>query len=280
MHKGKRGAVCLALVMGLVLGMSGCGSAGSESMPDLSGLGEITACTREKASGTRASFDDLLGLDSESESLTVAVSTEEMASKVGESEGAIGYLTKEAAGEGLKTLTINGKAVDDSKYPLTRKLYLAYQDNLSDLGKEFVTYATGKGQEIVGKSFETVGSAGTFLSLKPSGTLTIGGSSSEAPVMEELAKAYMEINPNARITVETTDSGDGINGAMQGTYQLGMSSREPKDYEKSLLTFTAVAKDRIAVVVPEANPLTDITVEKLRNIYSGSYTNWTDLTKG
>lgn len=280
MHKRSKVMGALVLVLGLALGMSGCGSSNGGTTVDLSGLGEIEAYTREKDSGTRASFDDLINVTAEVDSIKEAGSTEEMAEKVKGSTVSIGYLTYQGVGDGLKILSVNGKSIDDKKYPLTRQLYLAYQNNVSDLGKEFVTYVTGKGQEIVGQSFETVGSSGTFLSLKPSGSLKIGGSSSEAPVMEELAKAYMEINPNAQITVETTDSGDGINGAMQGTYDLGMSSRQPKDYEKNLLTFTPIAKDRIAVVVPESNPLTDITVSQLKNIYDGSYTKWTDLNSG
>ena len=278
MHKKGKRAVVLALCLSLLLVTEGCGSSGAGEAVDLSGLGEIQAYTREKDSGTRASFDDLISLTGEDDEIEEAGSTDEMAEKVQASSVSIGYLTSQAAGDGVKVLSVNGKNVEDDKYPLTRKLYLVYQDNLNDLGREFVTYVTGKGQEIVAKSFEPVGSAGTFLSLKPKGTLAVGGSSSEAPVMEELAKAYMEINPNAQITVTTTDSGDGVNGAMQGTYQLGMSSRQPKSYEKTLLTFTPVASDRIAVIVPESNPLTDITVSQLKSIYDGSFKKWTDLT--
>ena len=97
--------------------------------------------------------------------------------------------------------------------------------------------------------------------------------------MEEVAEAYMKVNPNAEITVETTDSGTGINNTMEGKYDLGMSSRSPKSYEENILTFVPVAKDRIAVVVPSDNPMTDITLDQLKSIYTGKVTKWSDLNK-
>lgn len=276
----KRGRIWAAAALSAacsILLLSGCSKTEAPKVEGLDKLGAITAVTREDDSGTRASFDDLVGGLIEADSLTVAGSTEEMLKTVAEDPSAIGYLTLNGADGSVKVLTVDGRESSDQKYPLTRQCYLVYKGEPSDLAKEFITYATGKGQEVIGQSFETVGKSDTFLSLKPKGTLQIGGSSSVAPVMEEVAKAYMAENPNADITVTTTDSGDGINGALDGTYDLGMSSRSPKDYEKELLTFTAVAKDRIAVIVQKDNPLEDISKSALENIYSGKTAQWADL---
>lgn len=255
---------------------TGCSGGSSRNVEGLDRLGAIHAVTREKDSGTRASFDDLNGITAEEDGIDIAESTEDMLAAVTDSS-TIGYLTSQAATEDVKVLQVNGKSVDDKSYPLTRQLYLCYKGDLSDVEKEFITYVTGKGQEIVATEFEAVGKAGTFLSLKPSGSILIGGSSSEAPVMEKLADAYIKENPNAEITVETTDSGTGINGALEGTYDLGMSSRKPKSYEKDLLTFEPIARDRIAVITGRDNPLESITTAQLKKIYTGQLENWADL---
>ena len=128
--------------------------------------------------------------------------------------------------------------------------------------KDFLTYVEGKGQEIVGENYQTVKKTTTFLSGKPKGTIKIGGSSSVASLMQELSDAYMQINPNAEITVVTTDSTNGLTGAMSGIYDLGMASRELKDYEKELLDYDVIAKDE------EVSKLCNI--KRLR--YSATYT--------
>lgn len=270
------GRTAVFLTLGAIL-LSGCSKQEEQHVEGLDALGRIVAVTREDDSGTKASFDDLIGIISESGEFTVVRSTDDMKKKVGAQKEAIGYLTLEAADDSVKTLKVDGKGVDDPDYPMIRKLYLVYKGEPSDLEREFITFVTGKGQEIVSKSFDTVGKSETFLSLKPKGTIRIGGSSSEAPVMEELAEAYMKENPEADVSVETTDSGTGINGALEGNYDLGMSSRNPKSYEKDLLTFVPVAEDKVAVIVKEDNPLENITIKTLKDIYTGEVSDWKDL---
>jgi len=265
-------AICLSMLV-----LTGCSQKTASHVEGLDELGTIRAYTREDDSGTRASWDDLLSVTSEAGDLAEAVSTDDMRKAVAEDGAAIGYLTQDAADESVKLLQVNGKDISDNGYPLIRRLYLVYKGEPSDLKQEFLKFVTGKGQDIVSEQFEPVKKSTSFLSMKPKGTIKIGGSSSEAPVMEELAEAYMRENPNADITVTTTDSGDGINGALEGTYDLGMSSRSPKDYEKNLLTFTPVAKDRIAVIVQSDNPLDTITEKQLASIYTGKITAWADL---
>ncbi len=263
------------VLSGLLL--AGCGQGGTEKVQGLDKLGSISAVTREADSGTRATFDDVTDIINEGDGIKEAGSTEDVLKAVGEDAGAIGYLTGEAADDSVKILDVEGKKISDKKYPLTRQLYLANKSPVSDLEQDFITFVTGKGQDIVKEDFEPVGKSVSFLSMKPVGTLKIGGSSSEAPIMEKLAQAYMKENPKAKVTVETNDSGTGINGALEGTYDLGMSSRKPKSYEKSLLKFTPVAQDRIAVIVGKENPLTSITLDQLKSIYTGEITKWGEL---
>ena len=90
---------------------------------------------------------------------------------------------------------------------------------------------------------------------------------------------YMEINQNAEIVVEATDSGDGLTRAMSGELDLGMASRDLKDYEIELLDYEAIAEDDIAVIVNAENPLENITTEALRNIFTGEFTKWEELNQ-
>lgn len=77
---------------------------------------------------------------------------------------------------------------------------MAYSGKLSDLKRDFLTYIHGAGQEIVGKDYETVAKSSSFLSNQAKGKISIEGSTSVAPLMEELAAAYEKINKNAKIT--------------------------------------------------------------------------------
>lgn len=119
----------------------------------------------------------------------------------------------------------------------------------------------------------------SFLSNKATGEITIEGSTSVAPLMEQLAEAYEQINTNAKITVTATDSSKGLTKVMSGECDFGMSSRNLKDYEKELLDYETIARDNIVVIVEENNPLDDITLEVLKLIYTGELRNWNDLNQ-
>ena len=99
------------------------------------------------------------------------------------------------------------------------------------------------------------------------------------PLMEELAKDYMSYNPNVVITVEASDSTDGLTKAMEGTFDIGMSSRDLKDYEQELLNYEAIAEDEIAVIVNSDNPLEDISMETLKRIFTGEMQSWEELNQ-
>ena len=109
------------------------------------------------------------------------------------------------------------------------------------------------------------------------GTILLSGSTSVAPLMEELATAYMEINPHAAIQVEPSDSTKGLNAAMAGTCNFGMASRDLKDYEIELLDYTVIAQDHIAVIVHPENPVENLTPEILKEIYTGNLKNWEEI---
>lgn len=245
----------------------------------LNSLGKIEVVSREEESGTRNVFaektgilDETTGKDKATDQSIVADSNETAYEKTAEDKNAIAYVSSgvELDDNKVKTVTIYGN-------DLTRSFYLAYKGELNDVEDDFVRYISTQGQEVVSEKYTAVAKPGSFLSDKAGGEIKIGGSTSATPLVKELADKYMEINPNAKITVTETDSGNGLTGAMEGTYDIGMSSRELKSYENELLTKVEIAKDEVHVIVNKENPIERISIEQLGEIYTGKLTEWAQL---
>ncbi|MGN0483006.1 MAG: substrate-binding domain-containing protein [Lachnospiraceae bacterium] len=276
----KGAAILLAFVVSMA-GLAGCSDANGQTTivkESVEQLGTIQVIAREEGSGTRNVFaesigfqDKTTGRDLTTESAEIANDSETVKELVSADKNAIGYLSEGLLSDEdqkqMHTVTVDGKELE-------RNFYLAYSGKLSELGQEFLTYVKGAGQEFVKESFSPIGKTKDFLSLKPNGTLKIGGSTSMYDLLKQLAEDYMKQNPNAKIEVTATDSTNGLTGAMSGIYDLGMSSRDLKDYEKELLSSEVIAKDKIAVVVNAANPLENISSKDLKDIYTGEVTEW------
>ena len=96
--------------------------------------------------------------------------------------------------------------------------------------------------------------------------------------MEKLAEAYNKVNPKLTIEVQLTDSSNGIKGTIEGTYDIGMASRELKEDELSEgVKPTVIAMDGIAVVVNAENPVEELTLEQIAKIYKGEITDWSEI---
>ena len=121
-----------------------------------------------------------------------------------------------------------------------------------------------------------VDGAAAFESNGASGKVVVGGSSSVSPVMEKLIEAYQKINADAEIELQTSDSTTGMTSTMDGTYDIGMASRELKE-EESSLSATKIALDGIAVIVNNSNPTDDLTSDMVKSIYVGDTTSWEEL---
>jgi len=106
--------------------------------------------------------------------------------------------------------------------------------------------------------------------------LTIAGSTSVQPFLEKLAEVYLHRHPELCINVQGGGSSAGIYAARQGAAQLGSSSRELADSEQDLHQFP-IAWDGIAIIVHPSNPLQNLTVEELRQIFAGKLTDWLEL---
>lgn len=111
-----------------------------------------------------------------------------------------------------------------------------------------------------------------------SGTINLNGSTSMQKVANALQEGFMKANPGVTVGVEFTGSGTGIQAAIDGTADIGNSSRSLKDEEKSAgLVENIIAIDGIAVIVDNANKVADITSEELAKIYTGEIKNWSEL---
>jgi phosphate transport system substrate-binding protein len=108
------------------------------------------------------------------------------------------------------------------------------------------------------------------------GGIIIAGSTSVQPFIEKVAEHYMEEYPGTVINVQGGGSTAGIQATMNGTCQIGASSRDLKVSEKGL-HIILIAVDGIAVIVHKANIVNDLSIEQIQGIFSTKITNWKDL---
>mgnify|MGYP000089358459 FL=1 len=287
-----------------VSAFAGCGGAGSSSNGSSDAGSDaakfdasktISVVTREEGSGTRDAFTELTGVlvkdgDNKTDNTTTSAvtinSTEAVITNVKDNEAAIGYISLGSLNDTVKALKIGGVEatadnVKSGDYAVSRPFNIAYKGELSDVAQDFVDYImSSDGQKIVSDNgYVTVSENAAYSGKKPSGKISVAGSTSVSPVMEKLAEAYQKVNTNAKVEIQTSDSSAGMQSAMGGTCDIGMASRELKDEEKSALKVETIAKDGIAVIVNNANTCDDLTLDQVKSIYTGETTVWSDIIK-
>lgn len=136
---------------------------------------------------------------------------------------------------------------------------------------------------MVGATFVGCGSNGSkgennnTASNKDVVTISISGSTSVGPLMEKIQEKYEEENSNVTLEIQQNGSGAGIKDVISGISEIGMSSRELKDEEKSQVEGTTIAYDGIALLVNPQNKVKNISLEDVKKVYTGEITNWKDL---
>ena len=111
-----------------------------------------------------------------------------------------------------------------------------------------------------------------------SGSVSTDGSTSMQKVINTLGEAFMNENKSITFTYNPTGSGSGIKAVQEGRCDIGLSSRALKAEEKKAgLKETVLAYDGIAIIVNPENPVKDLTIEQIADIYTGKITNWKDL---
>ena len=249
----------------------------------------ITVVSREDGSGTRGAFTELMGIEKDGTDRTYAKaeisnSTSVVISTVAGNKNAIGYISLGSLNDSVKAVKIDGvdATVDNVKngsYKISRPFIITTKDGISDLTADFIKFIlSDDGQAIVSEKYITVGGSGAYTASGLSGKVTLAGSTSVSPLMDELAAAYKELNPDVVIEIQQSGSGAGIQSALEGVCDIGMSSRELKDSEKEAgLTPTVMALDGIAVIVNKDNRIGTLSSEQIQSIYIGETTSWADV---
>ena len=293
--------VLVAFVIMLFAGMammSGC--AGTNTAPSGSGDAAasqpIHAISREDGSGTRSAFVELFGVevensegkkvDATTSAAVITNSTSVMLTSVSGDRAAIGYISLGSLNDTVKAVEINGSAataenIKTGSYPIQRPFNIATQNNLSEQAQDFIKFIFSReGQQVVEDNLYIAidNNAPAFTPGNVEGKISVAGSSSVSPVMEKLKEAYEAINPKVSIEIQTTDSSTGMSSTIGGICDIGMASRDLKESELSAgLTPQEIALDGIAVIVNNENAVQNLTIEQVRAIFLGEFTNWSDI---
>ena len=267
----------------------------SEAAADFDTDQNITVISREDGSGTRGAFIELTGveeknadgqkIDNTTEAAAIQSSTNGVMTAVANDETAIGYISLGSLNDSVKAVKVGGieasaETVKDGSYTLARPFNIVTNGEATDpVAVDFIAYCLSKDGQALATEEGYVGSEGEdYTSAQPEGKITVGGSTSVSPLMEKLIEAYKTVNPNAELELLTSDSTTGVSGALDGSYTIGMASRELKDSEnEGGAVSTVLALDGIAVVVNPANSVEDLTVDQIKGIYTGELTVWSDL---
>ena len=121
------------------------------------------------------------------------------------------------------------------------------------------------------------GSTASSTAAALSGNVAAGGSTSMKNVIAALTEGFAEVEPGVTVSYDPTGSGAGITGAADKTLDIGLSSRALKDDEKADVDGTTIALDGIAIIVNNASKVEDLTVDQLKQMFTGEITNWSEV---
>ena len=279
----------------------GCGSSSDSSSADSKSSdwdssNDITIVSREDGSGTRGAFIELFGIEEKKDGEKVDMTTDDaqitnstsvMLTTVAGDEYALGYVSLGSLNDTVKALKIDGEEateqnIKDGKYKIARPFNIATKKGAdNEVAKDFIAYIMSKeGQQVISDNgYIGDDSAEAYAGSKPSGKAVVGGSSSVSPVMEKLIEAYKKVNTGAEIELQTTDSTTGMTSAIDGSYDIGMASRELQDEEKDKLDSQVIATDGIAVIVNKNNTTDELSSDQVKTIYTGDATTWDEVVK-
>ena len=137
--------------------------------------------------------------------------------------------------------------------------------------------ACGGSASSAAASSTAAGSAASSTAAALSGNVATGGSTSMKNVIAALTEGFAEVEPGVTVSYDPTGSGAGITGATDKTLDIGLSSRALKDDEKADVDGTTIALDGIAIIVNNASKVEDLTVDQLKQMFTGEITNWSEV---
>ena len=258
--------------------------------------GDITIVSREDGSGTRGAFVELLGIevkdadgnkvDMTTVDAKITNSTSVMMTTVEGDVNAIGYISLGSLNDTVTAVKVDGveataENVKAGTYTVQRPFNIATKDDVSEVAQDFINYIlSAEGQAIIEEAGYIMidDAAIAFETNGAEGKVVVAGSSSVTPVMEKLKEAYAAVNANVTVEINTSDSSTGVSSAIEGTCDIGMASRALKDTETAEgVEEVTIAKDGIAVIVNNNNPVEDLTTEAVKNIYVGDILTWSEI---
>lgn len=141
-----------------------------------------------------------------------------------------------------------------------------------------LTACGGSGSSAAASSTSAAaGSAASSTAAALSGNVAAGGSTSMKNVIAALTEGFAEVEPGVTVSYDPTGSGAGITGAADKTLDIGLSSRALKDDEKADVEGTTIALDGIAIIVNNASKVENLTVDQLKQMFTGEITNWSEV---
>ncbi|MEO2239631.1 substrate-binding domain-containing protein [Dorea sp. YH-dor226] len=301
--------IAVLATVGMIAGLAaGCGSSSeaetesegetqqTEEAAEWDSSMDITIVSREDGSGTRGAFIELFGIeekndagekvDMTTEEAQITNSTSVMLTTVAGDDYAIGYVSLGSLDDSVKALKIDGaeataENIKSGDYKVSRPFNIATKEGLdNEVASDFIAFIMSEeGQAVVADNgYIPLDDAAPYEGSAPSGKAVVGGSSSVSPVMEKLIEAYKEVNPNAEIELQTTDSTTGMTSTIDGSYDIGMASRELKDEELGGgLVPQVIATDGIAVIVNKNNTLDELSSDQVKAIYTGETLTWDEV---
>lgn len=280
-------ALSLSLLLAACGGEETADDAGSEEV-----AGEdVHVITREDGSGTRGAFVEIAGIEDENgddvitPTATVQNGTSAVMQGVAGDEFAIGYISLGSLDDSVKGLEIDGaaptvEAIESGDYTVARNFNVTYGSELSGAAADFYEFFFSAQAQDIAEDLGYVkvdSEAPEYEAAAQKGNVSVVGSTSVEPLMSALAEAYGEFNPNVQIDITAPGSGAGITAAIDGSADIGMSSRElDEDETAEVAGVDAIAVDGIAVIVNNDNPVDGLTLDQVQSIYLGETTNWSD----
>ena len=247
--------------------------------------GLINVVTREEGSGTRTAFIEMTGIDDIWNEANVQNGTSAVINTVAGSNISIGYssIASIAGNNTVRAIQVDGIAataatIRSGAYPISREFGIVTTE-LNEIAQDFFDFIiSAEGQAIVDSSYiAAVENAPAFEGGAVSGTIVVGGSTSVAPLVTTLARAYMDLNGDVTIQVQSLGSTAGINGAIERVFDIGLTSRAMTADELAQATETIIAVDGIAVIVPASNNIAGLTLAQVADIFTGAVERWDDL---
>ncbi|MFC6464917.1 substrate-binding domain-containing protein [Marinilactibacillus sp. GCM10026970] len=253
----------------------------------------MNVVVREDGSGTRDAFNEITGVLSEDgdtdntyQAATIQNGTNGVITTVAGDTNGIGYISIGSMSDQVKGVNVDGAAptdeeIVDGNYGISRPFNMAYGEDLSPVAQEFWDFIfSAEGQDVVEEAgyIKVDQDAAAYEEAEGiEGTISLAGSTSVAPVAEALSEAFSAMYPDVNFDISATGSSAGVTAAQDGTADIGMASREITDDEGATISHEAIALDGIAVVVNPENPLEDLTLDQVQQIFTGEVTTWEDV---